>query len=58
MPYNKGMENDSKTRYSFLKSMYYAAPLSQPDFDELKRLAKRYNRKFYDYLENDETVRQ
>ena len=51
------MENNNKTRYNFLKSMYYAAPLSQPDFDELKRLAKRYNRKFYDYLENDETAR-
>ena len=51
------MENDNKTRYNFLKSMYRAAPLSDADFDELKRLAKRYNRKFYDYLENDETAR-
>ena len=51
------MENDSKTRYRVLKSLYYAAPLPAAEFDELKRLAKRYNRKFYDYLENDETAK-
>lgn len=50
------MNDKSKERFEFLKSLYYAAPLSEPLFAELKQLAKKYDRKMWNYLENDPTA--
>lgn len=45
------MNDKSKKRFEFLKSLYYAAPLSEPLFAELKQLAKKYDRKMSKFLE-------
>lgn len=51
------MNDENKKRFEYLKSMYRAAPLSDADFEELKRLAKRYSKAMYEYLTTDELAR-
>jgi len=51
------MNSKSRERFKFLKTMYRAAPLPAAELDELKSLAKLYDRKLYNYLENGEAAK-
>lgn len=39
-----------RNRFNHLKTMFYAAPLCEADFNELVQLAERFNKKMANYL--------
>ena len=42
-----------KQRFKFLKAMRYAAPLSEADTVELKKLAHRYDKKYAKWMDEN-----
>jgi len=58
--YNNGVMNNPitpkttpKQRFKFLKSMRYAAPLSEADTAELKKLASRFDKKYAKWMDEN-----
>lgn len=58
--YNNGAMNNTTTtkttpkqRFKFLKAMRYAAPLSEADTAELKKLAHRYDKKYAKWMDEN-----
>ena len=50
---NQSKTNNQLNRFNHLKSLYRAAPLAVPDFEELKQLAKKYDPKMAKYLDEN-----
>ena len=42
----------SRSRFNHLKTMFYQAPLSGLEFDELIQLAERFSKKMAEYLKS------
>ena len=42
-----------RDRFNYLATMWYAAPLSDAEFEELKELAKKFNPKMFKYMQEN-----
>ena len=49
----KSTKSSTRTRFNHLKTMFHQAPLTMPELEELKSLAKKFDKKMAKWMDEN-----